>query len=86
MKKYLIIPATEVSKVDFDQVLETSADTVRYSVDGSKTFIKWNTTEDPDFISGLENTEGPYNHEEILEILSDEEWIAPFEEPMEGNE
>ena len=80
MKKYLIIPATEVSKVDFDRVLETSADTIRYSVDRSKTFIKWNTTEDPSFVSDLEGTEGPYNHEEILEILSTEEWTAPMEE------
>jgi hypothetical protein len=80
MKKYLIIPATEVSKVDFDQVLETSADTLRYSVDGTKTFVKWNTTEDPSFVSELEETEGLYNYEEILEILSTEEWAAPMGE------
>lgn len=86
MKKYLIIPATEVSKVDFNQVLETSAETVRYSVDGSKTFIKWNTVEDPDFISNLDGTEGPYNHEEILEVLSTSEWTAPFEVPTEETE
>ena len=80
MKKYLIIPATEVSKVDFDQVLETSADTLRYSVDGTKTFVKWNTTEDPSFVSELEETEGPYNHEEILDLLSTDEWTPPMEE------
>ena len=80
MKKYLIIPATEVSKVDFDQVLETSADTIRYSVDNTKTFVKWNTTKDPSFVSDLEGIEGLYNHEEILEILSTEEWTAPTEE------
>lgn len=37
----MIIPTTEVSKVDFNQVHETSADTLRKSVDGTKTFIKW---------------------------------------------
>jgi hypothetical protein len=80
MKKYLIIPATEVSKVDFDQVLETSADTLRYSVDGTKTFVEWNTTEDPSFVSELEGIEGPYNYEKILEILSTDEWTPPMEE------
>jgi len=32
-RNYLIIPTTELSKVDFDLVCETSADTVRKSVD-----------------------------------------------------
>lgn len=40
-RQYLIIPASEIYKVDFSQVNETSAETLRMSVDGSKTFIKW---------------------------------------------
>ena len=40
-RKYLILPVTELSKVDFSLVSETSADTVRKSVDGTKTFVKW---------------------------------------------
>ena len=41
-RNYLIIPITELSKVDFSLVLETSAETVRKSVNETKTFIKWN--------------------------------------------
>ena len=41
-RKYLIIPTSELSKVDFSQVCETSIETVRKSVDETKTFIKWN--------------------------------------------
>lgn len=40
-RRWLVIPATEVENVDFNQVHETSAETLRYSVDGSKTFIKY---------------------------------------------
>lgn len=43
-RRYLIIPATLIDQVDFNQVLQTSAETCRYSVDGSKTFIKYNIT------------------------------------------
>jgi hypothetical protein len=78
-RKYLILPVTELSKVDFNQVGETSAETVRKSVDETKTFIKYEG-QDPTFVSQLTNTEGPYTHEQILNILSTEEWTEPIEE------
>lgn len=78
-RNYLIIPTTEVSKVDFTQVCETSAETLRKSVDETKTFIKWDG-EAPAFIDDLVGTEGPYTYAEILEILSGTEWTAPMEE------
>lgn len=40
-RQYLIIPTSEVSKVDFSLVCETSSETLRKSVDGTKTFVKW---------------------------------------------
>lgn len=43
-RRYLIIPASEVNNVDFNQVMETSAETCRYSVDGTKTFVKYDVT------------------------------------------
>ena len=69
MKNFVIIDASEVSSVDFDQVIEASADTLRYSVDGTKTFVKYRGTQ-PFFLLG--KTE--YTHEEILSILSGPEW------------
>ena len=69
MKNYVIIDASEVSSVDFDQVMQTSADTLRYSVDGSKALLKYEGTQ-PFFLLG--KTE--YTHEEILNILSGTEW------------
>lgn len=40
-RRWLVIPADQVANVDFNQVLESSADSLRYSVDGSQTFIKY---------------------------------------------
>lgn len=69
MRTYCIIDASDVSSVDFDQVAETSADTLRYSLDGTKTFVKYEGDQ-PSFLSG--KTE--YTHSEILAILSGDEW------------
>lgn len=43
-RRWLVIPATEVENVDFTQVLESSPETMRYSLDGSQTFIKYEIT------------------------------------------
>jgi len=75
MKTYIIIDASEVDNVDFSQVQETSADTLRYSLDGTKTFVKYEGTQ-PFFLLG--KTE--YTHEEILPIMQSPEWAS--EEPI----
>jgi hypothetical protein len=79
-RNFLIFPVTELPKVDFSQVCETSEETVRKSVDGTKTFVKWDD-EAPTFVADIVGAEGPYTYEEILVILSGEEWSAPM--PME---
>jgi len=71
MRTYVIIDASEVSSVDFSQVSETSADTLCYSVDGSKALLKYEGTQ-PSFLSG--KTE--YNQSEILTILAGDEWTS----------
>ena len=71
-KKYVILDASDVSSINFDQVFETSADTLRYSVDGSQTFVKFEGTT-PDFLDGKTQ----YTHSEILTILAGPEWTDP---------
>jgi hypothetical protein len=78
-RNYLIIKVEELNKVDFSQVLETSSETVRKSVDEIYTFIKWEGTQ-PDFVNDFVYTDGPYTHFQILEILSGTDWTSPFEE------
>ena len=73
MKQYVIIDASEVANINFDQVLETSADTLTYSVDGTKTFVKFEGDTTPSFLDGKTQ----YTHSEILEILATDEWTDP---------
>jgi len=75
-RKYVIINADEIDSVNFSQVDETSADTVRFSVDGSKTFVKFDTDTTPSFLVGKTQ----YTHSEILTILATDEWTpdTPF--------
>jgi len=71
MKTFVILNTDELGTVDFDQVAEISADTLRYSLDGTKTFVKYEGTQ-PFFLLG--KTE--HSHEEILSILSGPEWSS----------
>jgi hypothetical protein len=75
--KYLVIPVTELDKVDFSQLVITSRDTLRYSIDGSKTFIEWDETE-PTFLDQLNGSEGSYTADEIGAVLSNPEWQSPM--------
>ena len=78
-RNFAIFSTTEIDKIDFSQVLETSADTLRKSVDETKTFVKWDG-EQPEFVSTLTTLEGLYTYTEILDILSTPEWTALMEE------
>ena len=75
-RKFMIFSVTELDQIDFTQVLETSIDTVRKSVDGLKTFVKWDNTI-PTSVASLTTKEGPYTYDEILEILATPEWTDP---------
>ena len=75
-RKFMIFAVSELNEIDFTQVLETSVDTVRKSVDGLKTFVKWDNTM-PTSVASLTTKEGPYTYDEILEILATPEWTDP---------
>lgn len=81
-RKFMIFSVTELDQIDFTQVEETSADTVRKSVDGTKTFVKWDG-DMPECVANLTTKEGPYTYEEILVILATPEWTDP-NPPMMG--
>jgi len=75
-RTFMIFEVSELDQIDFTQVLETSVDTVRKSVDGLKTFVKWDGVM-PDCVANLYTKEGPYTYEEILVILAGPEWTDP---------
>ncbi len=77
-RNFAIFSVDEVNKIDFNEVLETNETTLRKSVDGTKTFVKWDGETTPPSIQALTTIEGYYTYEEILEILSTPEWNSPF--------
>ena len=74
-RQYVIFNVSELPLVDFAQVLESSPETVRRSLDNTKTFVKF--TSPPTFLDQLTTKQGLYTHEEILAILATPEWTNP---------
>ena len=66
---YVIFEIANLDTVNFNEVLENNAYTLRLSIDGTKTGLKFNG-KTPDFLVGLQQ----YNHSEILEIMATPEW------------
>ena len=77
-RNYLIFNMSEVDSIDFTNVLETSTETLRLSVDETKSFVKWEG-ETPSFVSDLTTSDGPYTHSQILEVLAEEAWTSTGE-------
>jgi hypothetical protein len=82
-REFMIFNVSELDNIDFNEVLETSKDTVRKSIDGTKTFVKWDG-EPPSSVLSLTTSEGPFTYDEILEILTTSEWndYDPIEETI----
>lgn len=80
-RQFMIFGVTELPQVDFTQVLETSAETVRKSIDGLKTFVKWDGDAVPSSVEALTTKEGPYTYEEMLALLATPEWTDPNSMP-----
>lgn len=75
-RNFMIFNVSELPNIDFTQVLETSQDTVRKSIDQTKTFVKWDGEITPTSVDILTTKEGPYTYTEMLVILSQPEWSS----------
>ena len=73
-RQFMIFNVSELPSINFNEVLETSAETVRISVDGTKTFVKWDGESVPECVTNLTTKEGPYTYNEIIEIMSTSAW------------
>ena len=74
-REFMIFNVSELPLIDFNQVHETSQDTVRRSVDTTLTFVKWDGAI-PSSVEALTTKQGPYTYDEILTILSGPEWTS----------
>jgi hypothetical protein len=73
-RRFVIFNISELSTIDFSQVYETSADTVRKSVDELKTFVKFDLPM-PSSVTALNTKSQEYNYDEMLVILDTSEWM-----------
>ena len=67
--------ATDLSNVDFGEVITTSADTSRRSLDGTLFLLKWKST--PEFITdGTITPSQTLNQTECLTLMKTAAWEA----------
>jgi len=80
-RRFVIFNVTELPLIDFNQVDETSIDTVRKSIDETKTFVKY-TMPQPSSVAALTSKSQEYTYDEILNILATSEWTPPDPTPI----
>lgn len=75
---YVTLNVSEVDQLDFSQIEQTSVETLRLSVDGTQTIIKWSSDAGvPSSVEAL-TTKGPYmTHDEALALMSTSIWTDP---------
>jgi hypothetical protein len=79
-KTYAVINLTDISLIDFSQVAQSSASTIRKSLDNTQFVIKWQEGYEPTFISdGTVIPVGIYDHHAILELMATPAWSEPIE-------
>tara|TARA_R100001015_G_C4621686_1_gene178935 strand:- start:532 stop:786 length:255 start_codon:yes stop_codon:yes gene_type:complete len=77
-KKYSVIKIEDLTNIDFSQVGETSANTIRKSLDGSLFVIKYNLM--PSFISdGTVTPIETLTHSEAVALGRSAAWSEPIE-------
>ena len=73
---YAIIQTSDLSNIDFDQIGETSENTLRYNLANTEFVIKWNSI--PSFIAdGSVVPVSTLTHEEALAVMATAEWSEP---------
>ena len=79
-KTYAVINLTDISLIDFSQVAQSSASTIRKSLDDTQFVIKWENGYTPTFITDASVVPiGTYDHHAILELMATAEWSEPIE-------
>jgi len=75
-RTYAFVNTSDIGSVDFSQVMETSATTVRKSIDESQFILKWYTAEWPSFIapSGSVTPAWQGSHANCLTQLTSSFW------------
>ncbi len=79
-KTYAIIKLADIGLIDFSQVAQSSASTVRKSLDDTQFVIKWQEGYEPTFIAdGKVTPLQVLTHSECLQLMSTDKWSEPIE-------
>ena len=78
-RHYVVFDLSEVDTIDFSEVMETSAETLRENLAETQSFVKYEG-DMPSSVTALTTKSQEYTHEEILALLAGEEWTDPNEE------
>jgi hypothetical protein len=77
MRTFIFFNSSEKAVLDYSQLVETSQDTLRLSLDGTKTFVSYQSETMPETIQSLTSYIGPLTYEETLAILQTADWKPP---------
>ena len=75
-RHYVIFDLTEVDTIDFSEVMETSADTLRKNLANTQSFVKYEG-DMPASVVALTTRSQEYTHAEILALLAGTDWTDP---------
>lgn len=75
---FVIFETQYIHLVDYNEVIETSSETVVKSVDGSKTFVKWESAEIPNSVKDIPEPKQYVTYYDMIEKLNTEEWVLKF--------
>lgn len=79
---YVTLSVTEIPQLDFSQIEQTSVETLRMSVDGTQTIVKWVSDQGvPSCITSLTTKSAYMTHDEALALTATPEWSIPM--PLE---
>jgi len=80
MATYIVIELTETSKVDYSQVNQTSAQTMRRNLANTQGLLSYIT--EPSYVTSgaLPIVGDKMNHEQCLQLMSTPEWSEPMPE------
>jgi hypothetical protein len=75
-RHYVVFDLSEVDTIDFSEVMETSADTLRKNLAGTQSFVKYES-DMPASVTALTTRSQEYTHEDILTLLAGTDWTDP---------
>jgi len=83
-RRWLVIPTSLIGSINFDQVLESNAESLQLSIDGSQTFVKYEINEILEDV--IQNYIDPETGDELTNVMASGIYGRPSIYSSEYNE